>query len=58
LLPTGKEAVICLEIAEGYAKLASALAAKSGASAVAILPIPQAVNARNSTRKIAPAREA
>ena len=29
LLPEGKEAAICLEIAEGYAKLASALEAKS-----------------------------
>ena len=29
LLPEGKEAAICLEIAEGYAKLANALEAKS-----------------------------
>jgi hypothetical protein len=58
LLPTGNEAAICLDIATGYAKLAGALEAKSNASTVAILPIPQAVKARNSRRKIAPAREA
>ena len=29
LLPEGKEAAICLEIAEGYAKLANALEAKT-----------------------------
>jgi hypothetical protein len=58
LLSESKEVAICLEIAEGYAKLASALKAKSSASVVAILPIRQLVNARNSRRKIAPAREA
>ena len=43
LLPEGhEEATLCLEIAGGYAKLASALEAKSSTSAKAILPIPQA----------------
>jgi hypothetical protein len=57
LLPEDhEEAALCLEIAEGYAKLASALAAKNSTSAE-ISPIPPAKSARNSRKKIAPARE-